>query len=361
MLIRIKSDSLLKIYTADSVSMVIEAKYDSLSANSKEFMHTAVRLLEFLHKNEISSDDIFGEIAGTEESAILCVRELSKAGLFYTEKYKPQYVCFIRDDFLKDVKKDTGLVYNTFARRISEYIGNVRRIRPEELAYICSMRDEMKLTDGIAFAIIHEFTDMDTRLTAYDITSMLDMNKSWTNVTAVRENVAEFKPDYMFVKKLMIKLGYTRFPSAREIEYYHKWRDQWGFSDSDILEVASTLVNGDYALEYLDGALGNIREQGNVRNVRESMEESQTLKQMLRLIGGGNITKKNILIYSELRKEWDADILLFAAKCAAGNGTGKDKWYQIQKLLDEWKANSKLKTLSDIQIYEGKKEGVLPF
>ena len=116
MLIRIKSDSLLKIYTADSVSMVIEAKYDSLSANSKEFMHTAVRLLEFLHKNEISSDDIFGEIAGTEESAILCVRELSKAGLFYTEKYKPQYVCFIRDDFLKDVKKDTGLVYNTFAR-----------------------------------------------------------------------------------------------------------------------------------------------------------------------------------------------------------------------------------------------------
>ena len=361
MLIRIKSDSLLKIYTADSVSTVIDANFSSLSANSREFLNTAVRLLEFLHKNEITTDDIFGEIAGTEESAVLCSRELCKVGLFYTEKYKPQYVCSIRDDFLKDVNKDSGLVYNLFARRISDYIGNVRRIKPDELAYICSMRDDMKLTDGIAFAIIHEFTDMDTRLTAYDITSMLDMNKPWTNITAVQANVAAFKPDYLFVKKLMIKLGYTRFPSAREIEYYHKWRDQWGFADPDILEVASTLVDGDYAIEYLDGALNNIREQGNVRNVRESIEESKTLKEMLRLVGGGNITKRNIMLYSELRKVWDADVLLFAARCAAGKGKGKDKWHQIQKLLDEWKANKKLKTLSDIQIYEGKKEGVLPF
>ena len=202
---------------------------------------------------------------------------------------------------------------------------------------------------------------MDSRLTAYDITSMLDMNMSWTNISTVQANISAFKPDYLFVKKLMIKLGYTCFPSSKEIDFYRKWRDQWGFADPDILEVASTLVDGDYAMEYLDGALNNIREQGNVRNVRESLEESQTLKEMLRLVGGGKITKKNIMIYSELRKEWDADILLFAAKCASGKGKGKDKWHQIQKLLDEWKANCKLNSLSDIHIYEGKKEGVLPF
>ena len=361
MLIRIKSDSLLKIYTADSICMETDAMFGNLSANTQEFLNTAVRLLAFLHKNEISTDDIYGEIAGDEESAVLCARELGKAGLFYIEKYKPQYVCSIRDDFLKDIKKVPGLVYNSFARRISDYIGNVRKIKPEELAYICSMRDDMKLTDGTAFAIIREFTDMDSRLTAYDITSMLDMNMSWTNISTVQANMASFKPDYLFVKKLMFKLGYTCFPSSKEIDYYRKWRDQWGFADPDILEVASTLVNGDYAMEYLDGALNNFREQGNVRNVRESLEESQTMKEMLRLVGGGKITKKNIMIYSELRKEWDADILLFAAKCAAGKGKGKDKWHQIQKLLDEWKANCKLNSLSDIHIYEGKKEGVLPF
>ena len=102
MLIRIKSDSLLKIYTADSICMETDAMFGNLSANTQEFLNTAVRLLAFLHKNEISTDDIYGEIAGDEESAVLCARELGKAGLFYIEKYKPQYVCSIRDDFLKD-------------------------------------------------------------------------------------------------------------------------------------------------------------------------------------------------------------------------------------------------------------------
>ena len=166
-----------------------DAIFGNLSANTREFLNTAVRLLSFLHKNEISTDDIYGEIAGDEVSAVLCARELGKAGLFYIEKYKPQYVCSIRDDFLRDIKKVSGLVYNSFARRISDYIGNVRKIKPEELAYICSMRDDMKLTDGTAFAIIREFTDMDSRLTAYDITSMLDMNMSWTNISTVQANV----------------------------------------------------------------------------------------------------------------------------------------------------------------------------
>ena len=363
MLIRITSASLLKIYTSDSVSACIEVKYPFMSDKATEFICTAIRLLEFHHKDSITTDDIFTEIAGNEELAVQYARELNNAGLFYTEKYKPQYVCLVRDDFLRVAGKDSGIVFNAFARRVSDHISRVRRpVEPGEIAYICSLRDELSLSDGIAFEIIKEFIAMDSRLTAYDIASLLDPKAQWNSISTVQANIDAFKPAYMFVKKLMMSLGYKEKPSFKELSYYSKWVNEWGFSNTDIMSIAATQVNGDYAIEYLDGTLRNIRQQGDVKNVKKSLDESETLKRMLSILGiRRKIIGKHVTIYSEMRKQWDKDTLLFAAECASMAGKKKGQWYQVQKKLDEWQANSSLKTLDDIKTYELKKEGSLPF
>lgn len=362
MIISAYEPSLFNIFTAKSIKELIGVVFNSFSLNELEFLYTVIRLLETKNSDFLTTNDLAQEIVVDENMMVNYARKWKSSGVFYIEKYRPEYVCRIRDEFLSENSANPCLEYTDFINRIISAYNKHKAPVPsnKELAYLYSLKSDMNVSEGIFIEILNQFLRIDSSLKASDISSLIDFNSAWNSIADVQNIMSKTADEYAFVYKLMKLLGYKSKPTKTELVLYRKWKNEWGFANQDILETIKSLVDGDYPMAYLDGTLKNMYNQKLNEDLKKSIEEMDALKKILHLIGNRYITDKHITQYINLRSDYSMDFIVLAAEYASKIQSKNDKWYQIEKLLKEW-VNHKLNTVSDIGIYEGKKEGELPF
>ena len=362
MIISAYEPSLLNIYTAKSIHEVIKKKFNTVSEGEIDFLFMVLKLREQKNTNKVTSEDLAQEIVVDENLLISYARKWKSCNVLYIEKYRPEYVCKIKDDFIADIDTINPLEYTDFTNRIIFTYNKNKATFPtnKELAYLYSLKSDMQVSDGVFIEILEGFLKADSSLKASDISSLIDYNASWGSILEVKNLMSKLADEYSFVYKLMKSQGYKSKPTIKELGMYRKWVYEWNFTDQEIMDINRTLTDGDYPMEYLDGALYNIHKQQLSDDLKKSREEMETLKKIIYIIKSRYITEKAISIYINLRSEYEKEFIALAAEYAIKINSNNDKWYQIEKLLKEWKKQN-LNSETDIGIYEGKKEGVLPF
>ena len=142
-----------------------------------------------------------------------------------------------------------------------------------------------------------------------------------------------------------------RRASQDELELYRKWRRDWGFTRTEILDACAETTKGAPNFSYLDGILSGIRgRQGGADNaVQADREESERVREMLRALGHKNaaLSKGTRAAYQQMAALYPHPIILLAAEACGRQQKGLD---DVIAGLESWKRRG-LETEEEVRAF----------
>ena len=121
---------------------------------------------------------------------------------------------------------------------------------------------------------------------------------------------------------------------------YRKWTREWHFSHEAVEEAVKLTAKGDPSMGYLDGILRSMRQENAAEEelkpeqVIRSSRRADALKEILKVLGRGEVTPQNLELYDRMKTLYPQDVILTAARECSHSGKGIE---DVLKLLESWK------------------------
>ena len=174
-----------------------------------------------------------------------------------------------------------------------------------------------------------------------------------TTVEAAEEFFTRDEQAYNGMKKVLKLMGKRYMPSEAQVSLYRKWTKDWGFTHEAIEAALELTAKGDPSTGYLDGILNSLRqENGNTagmtpEQIRNSTVRAEGLRDVLKILGKGEVSQRNILLYDQMKALYPQKVILTAARECGHNGKDTE---EVLKLLQAWKEKG-LEKPQDVEAY----------
>ena len=229
--------------------------------------------------------------------------------------------------------------YTEFANALYDAFDKVRRLHGSELNTCFEWHEELKLPTEVIIMLLNHMASVKGKNFRISDANKVATQMATENIRSVDDAEAFFTRDeqaYKGIRKILKMLGKNYFPSEAQVNLYRKWTREWGFSHEAVEAAVELTAKGDPSLGYLDGILNSLRQEGFMtpESIRKSTLKADGFKEVLKELGRGEVSKRNLQLYDEMQQLYPQDIILIAAR-ECGH-SGKDTGDTL-KLLQAWK------------------------
>lgn len=329
-------DHLFSIYTRESIIEYLENYIiGDLTGKSGDLL---LRVTNIAYQNgfaEVDTSVCFPEM--TEPEVRRCIRTWNLARI--VRKQGTGKVIVNGEILLREPRN--RLEYNDDAGHLNDILSAYRDFTGTEIAFMTQWRDDSG-------------TSKEAFLT--NIRKMLDANPGM-GITAILENACGNKSqeelnqsvkEYSLAYEIMEIFGQDQTePSASDIQYIRNWKNSWGYSDKEILDIAKE----DYespTFDYLNGMLKNIYETKKatgVSSVSEACMLTEKLRKLNKVLGSKETNTDALIMFKRMTETYSEGMLELAAEeCAEAN---KHRLIFVLRLLMKWETND-IRTETDV-------------
>lgn len=298
------------------------------------------------------------ELNMTEDDVLAAFRYWERRRLVRRISDKPatwQYVN-IKQLNLNGQEDDGDPEYEEFSNAVYEAFDKVRRLHGNEVSACFEWHEDLGLPTEVVIMLLNHMVEIKGKNFRISDAGKVAVRMAGEGIRTVEEAEEYFLKNgrtYKNIREILRKLGKNYSPSEAQINLYQKWTREWGFSHDAILEALELTAKGDPSLGYLDGILNSIRqeagtqEQLNPEKIRQSAQRGEGLKQILKVLGKGEVNQQNLQVYDRMISLYPQEIILTAARECGQNGKDMD---DILNLLLSWKDKG-LETKNDVETY----------
>lgn len=313
-------------------------------------------LMQCYHPREdMDMNTMAHELEMTEDDVLAAFRYWERRGLVHRVSDKPLQYRYVNMAQLNAAAKPDP-VYEAFGESIYGAFGNTRRLHGSEISECYEWVEELKLPPEVVIMLLKHMVAIKGKNFAIRSAEPLAARLAEAGVKTIEEAESILSVDRKTMDgtvKVLKRLGKrSRLPSEDEISLYRKWTQEWGFSADAIEAACSETVKGDPNFGYLDGILKKLCRQDegkatrDVKDVEEAFAETNCLRELLSVLGRGNVNDTNIKLYREMRNMYPDDVILLAGRECNAKGEITD----VRNLLASWKKRG-LETEKEILDY----------
>ena len=229
--------------------------------------------------------------------------------------------------------------YTEFSNALYQAFDKVRRLHGSELNTCFEWREELKLPTEVIIMLLNHMVSVkgkNFRINDADRIAVQMASEDVRTVEAAEDFLSRDEQAVTGVKKILKKMGKRYLPSEAQISMYRKWNTEWGFSNEAIEAALELTAKGDPSMGYLDGILNSLRQENAMTpdRIRQSSRKAEGFREILRELGKGDVSTRNLQIYDQMLTLYPQGIILIAARECRQNG--KDISDTL-KLLQAWK------------------------
>lgn len=242
--------------------------------------------------------------------------------------------------------------YTEFSNALYQAFDKVRRLHGSELSTCFEWREELKLPTEVIIMLLNHMVSVkgkNFKITDADRIAVQMASEDVRTVEAAEDFFSRDEQTVTGVKKILKKMGKRYLPSEAQISMYRKWSTEWGFSNEAIEAALELTAKGDPSMGYLDGILNSLRQENAMTpdRIRRSSRKAEGFREILRELGRGDVSARNLQIYDQMLNLYPQGIILIAARECGQNG--KDIGDTL-KLLQAWKEKG-LESQREIEDY----------
>ena len=298
------------------------------------------------HELDMSEDDVQAAFSYWERRKL--VRRISDKPPVW------QYVNIKQINLDSDPEPDRD--YAEFSNAVYDAFDKVRRLHGNEISSCFEWREELKLPTEVIVMLLNHMVQIKGKNFRISDAGKVAVRMAEENIRTVDAAEDYFLRDgqaYKGIREILRKLGKNYAPSEAQVKLYLKWTQEWHFTHEAILAALELTAKGDPSLGYLDGILSSMRQEGSddagftKENVRKSSARAEGLREILRELGKGEISQRNLQMYDSMVSLYPQEVILTAAR-ECGH-SGKDIG-EVLKLLQSWKEKG-LETGRDVDAY----------
>ena len=295
-------------------------------------------------EQDMNLDRMSHELNMTQEEVLSAFRYWERRRLVRRISDKPpkwQYVNLKQIMQTDDEPEDAE--YKEFSSALYEAFDNVRRLHGSELNTCFEWHEQMGLPTEVIIMLIRHMVEIkgkNFRIAEADKTAVRMAEEKICTVEAAEDFFSRDGRLYKGIRNILKKMGKSYSPSEAQVNLYRKWIVDWQFSPEAIEAALELTAKGDPSLGYLDGILNGLRQEAGPNaaltpeTIRLSGEKTDGLREVIRKIGRGEVSQRNLKIYEEMRTLYPQEVLLIAAAECGQSGKGID---EVLKLLQSWK------------------------
>ena len=303
-------------------------------------------LMRCYHPEEdLSLERMSRELNMTEDEVTAAFRYWERRKLVRRVSDNPpkwQYIN-IKQKSLSDGGEPVDPEFEEFSRSIYDVFDGVRRLHGNELNTCFEWREDLKLPTEVIIMLLNHMVQTKGKNFKFSDAQKVAMRMANDNIRTVEEAEAFFSRDeslYTGARKILKLLGKSYQPSEAQVEMYRKWTREWRFSHEAVEEAVKLTAKGDPSMGYLDGILRSMRQENAAEEelkpeqVIRSSRRSDALKEILKVLGRGEVTPQNLELYDRMKTLYPQDVILTAAHECGHSGKGIE---DVLKLLVSWK------------------------
>ena len=305
-------------------------------------------------EEEMNLDRMSHELGMTEENVMNAFAYWERKRLVRRISDNPpkwQYINMIQINLTED-RDDPDPGYTEFCNALYEAFDKKRRLHGSELSTCFEWREDLKLPTEVIIMLLNHMMEIkgkNFRISDANKTALQMAADEIRTVDAAEEFFSRDEQAVAGIKKILKMLGKKYLPSEAQINLYRKWTRDWGFTHEAVEAAVELTAKGDPSLGYLDGILNSLQQEGSMtpEQIRESSLRADGFKEILKELGKGDVSKRNLQLYDEMLSLYPQDVILIAAReCGY---TGKDAGDTL-KLLLAWKDKG-LENKDDVALY----------
>ena len=308
-------------------------------------------------ESDMSLDRMSHELGLSEDDILAAYRYWERRGAVRRISDQPprwQYVNIKQRSLSAEDVQDPE--YESFSSALYDVFDNGRRLHGAELAACFEWQEDLKLPTEVIIMLLKHQAVVKGKNFRIEDAGKIAVQMAEENVRTLEEAedfLSRDKKTWEGTKKILRKLGKRYLPSEAQVDLYRKWTQEWGFSHDAIEEAAAQTAKGDPTMGYLDGILNSMRREMDpgkaigVAEIRGSMDRSEALREVLKVLGRGEIGERTLKLYDAMREMYDQNIILLGARECALTGSTPEK---LLDLLKAWKEKG-FGNEADIQQY----------
>ena len=303
-------------------------------------------LMRCYHPEEdMSLERMSRELNMTEDDITAAFRYWERRKLVRRVSDNPpkwQYIN-IKQKSLTDGSEPADPEFEEFSRSIYDVFDGVRRLHGNELNTCFEWREDLKLPTEVIIMLLNHMVQTKGKNFKFSDAQKVAIRMANDNTRTVEEAEAFFSRDeslYGGARKILKLLGKSYQPSEAQVEMYRKWTREWHFSHEAVEEAVKLTAKGDPSMGYLDGILRSMRQENAAEEelkpeqVIRSSHRADALKEILKVLGRGEVTPQNLELYDRMKTLYPQDVILTAARECSYSGKGIE---DVLKLLESWK------------------------
>ena len=268
---------------------------------------------------------------------------------------KWQYIN-IKQNNLSGLSDPDDPEYEEFSRSVYDAFDGVRRLHGSELNTCFEWHEDMKLPTEAIIMLLNHMVQVKGKSFRFGDAQKVAVRMANEGIHTVEEAEAFFARDeglYTGTRKILKLLGKNYQPSEAQVELYRKWTREWHFSHEAVEEAVKLTAKGDPSMGYLDGILRSMRQENlngeelKAEQIRSSTRRANALKEILKILGRGEITPQNLENYDKMKALYPQEVILTAARECSHSGKGTE---DVLKLLESWRDKG-FKTSEEVESY----------
>ncbi len=242
--------------------------------------------------------------------------------------------------------------YAEFANALYEAFDKVRRLHGSELNTCFEWHEDLKLPTEVIIMLLNHMVSVkgkNFRISDADKVAAQMAGEDVRTVESAEEFFSRDEQAAAGLRKILKLLGKKYAPSEAQVNLYRKWTRDWGFSQDAIESAVELTAKGDPSMGYLDGILSSLKQEGSVTSsgIRNSSMKAEQFREVLKELGRGEVSQKNLKVYDEMLQIYPQDVILIAARECGHSGKDAE---DTLKLLQAWKEKG-LETRNEVEAY----------
>ena len=298
-------------------------------------------------KKEMDIGSMSRELGMTEEEILLAFRYWERRGIVHRVKDHPpewQYINIKQKDLVSGTSDMPDAEYVRFSREMENCFEGIRDFHGSEISACYEWAEDLKLPTEIILMLLKHMSRTRGKhfkiKDAEKIALLLSEEKAFTPEDAelILERDETMNTGF---RRVLRKMGKRYNPSDANLKLYHKWVQDWHFTEEAIEAACDRTGTSDPSLALVDSILEQIyRNAGGKydvldRSVIEAHEnQRENLKEVLSAAGiFGPVTQARTDLYNRMVLLYPQNIILLAAReCAAKQSS----FESVLKLLESW-------------------------
>lgn len=322
-------------------------------------------LMQCYHPQEDMSVAQMGhELGMSEEEILTAYRYWERKGLVRRISDFPPTFRYINVNKLMFTGglPQTDAAYEAFAEALYALFGNDFRLHGKAISQYYEWVEDMHLPQEVVLKLIEHMIAVKGKNFSAKAAQKLAVELAEAGAQTAEDAEAVLGRDKKVLegsRAVLRQFNLFRDPTQPEMNLYHKWMTEWGFTQEAIEAACEDTTNGKQpSFKYLDTILKNKRdsmegEQISVHQVKQNRDErtkhEEPLRQLLKVmnIQGVTVNDSTLAVYDDMRALYPDEVILIAGQQCARRGGKLD---DVMALLMSWK-QKKLQSVAEVQEY----------